>query len=50
MARLLAELRPAPKKELPAALQPPSKMPKRYRRLREAGVQPLFDLETLEVA
>ncbi len=50
VARLLAELRPAPRKVLPAEFQPPSKMPKRYRRLREAGVQPLFDLETLEVA
>lgn len=50
VACLLAELRPAPQRVLPAEFQPPSKMPKRYRRLREAGVQPLFDLETLEVA
>lgn len=50
VARLLDELCPAPKKVLSAEPMPPSKMPKRYRRLREAGVQPLFDLETLEVA
>ncbi len=50
VARLLAELHPAPKKVLSAEPMPPSKMPNRYRRLRETGVQPLFDLETLEVA